>query len=77
MSTNAEFMANEISAKLAGWTIVQATVDSPDPYAGDQQSFGFVVGRRNPKTKLVERKTVWVDCDAEGNGPGWLNMEDG
>jgi len=70
MSTNAEFMSKEISQKLAGWVIVQATVD-----AGDQQSFGFVVARLvGGKIDQSTRKTVWVDCDAEGNGPGWLNI---
>lgn len=69
MSTDAEYMVDEIVTKLVGFRIVQATVSE------DGESFGFVV-ERDPHGKPIERKTVWVDCDAEGNGPGWLKVED-
>jgi hypothetical protein len=70
MSTDVQYMSKQIIKNLVGWAIVGAAVDE------DGESFGFIIGRRDPKTKKYERKTIWVDCDAEGNGPGWLNMED-
>ena len=65
---NCEYMSNEIIKKLMGWQIVGAAL------SGDHESFGFVISR-DPHGKPIQRKTVWVDCDAEGNGPGWLSVE--
>jgi hypothetical protein len=36
----------------------------------DGESFGFRV-----KTRDKRVLDVWVDCDAEGNGPGWLAIQ--
>jgi len=55
--------------QLVGFQIVD-TVVTPD---GD--SYGFVV-QRDPHGKPIERKVCWVDCDPEGNGPGWLQIEE-
>ena len=63
MTTNCQFQAKEINEKLSGATIVNATIDS------NGETFGFIV-ERNGKTF-----NVWVDCDAEGNGPGWLAID--
>lgn len=53
---------------LIGWQIVD-TVITPN-----NDAYGFVV-RRDPHGKPVERKVCWVDCDPEGNGPGWISIQ--
>jgi hypothetical protein len=68
MSTDVEFMVKEINTKLGGFQIKGAVISD------DKESFGFVVWS-DPHGKPIVRKTVWVDCDAEGNGPGWLSIE--
>jgi len=60
MTTNTEYCVKQITEKLIGATIIGATISE------DNESFGFIV-KTNNKTS-----TVWVDCDAEGNGAGWL-----
>lgn len=59
MSHDAEYMMERIKAHLVGRRIRHA-VRGPDG------SFGFT---------LDDGTLVWVDCDAEGNGPGWLAIE--
>jgi hypothetical protein len=61
MSHNAKFMAEFIATDLVGWKITEAFVDH------ENDGFGFTVSR--------DKKRIWIDCDAEGNGPGWLNEE--
>ena len=58
-----EYMAEVISARLIG-AIITESISTPD---GD--AFGFKVN--TPDGELL----VWVDCDPEGNGPGWLAIE--
>ena len=65
MSTDAEYMADEIYKKLSGGRITNAIRSENDD---GEESFGFLV-ERNGKTIQV-----WVDCDAEVNGPGWLKI---
>ena len=54
----AEYMGKEIAAKLVGRRIVKALID-------DAGNFGFA---------LDDGQQVWVSQDAEGNGPGWLEI---
>jgi len=60
------FAANELK-KLIGYTIVDTVVTE------DDSSYGFIV-ERDPHGKPIERRVIWVDCDPEGNGPGWLSI---
>ena len=55
--------------KLVGWQIV-GTVSTPD-----DTSYGFVVQRDSHGT-AIQKKVCWVDCDPEGNGPGWIQIEE-
>ena len=36
----------------------------------DEESYGFVVEKDGAK------KVCWVDCDPEGNGPGFVSIEE-
>ena len=65
MSTDAKYMIKNINEHLVGATIVGAISSKYD----DDESFGLLVKRDNTEFP------VWVDCDAEGNGPGWLSFE--
>jgi len=59
--------------QLVGFKIVD-TVVTPDG-----ESYGFVVERADEiETHVLgrDRKVCWVDCDPEGNGPGWLQIEE-
>ena len=49
---------------LVGGRIID-TVITPD-----SDSYGFVV-RKGDETKVC-----WVDCDSEGNGPGWIAIQE-
>lgn len=71
MSTDAKYMAEQINAKLAGGQIRNAVATE------DGESFGFDVVVKAEGRGNYNVLRVWVDCDAEGNGPGWLNIEDG
>jgi len=63
-----KYAADQLKA-LVGWRIVATMVTE------DGESYGFVV-ERDPHGKPIERKKCWVDCDPEGNGPGWIQIED-
>lgn len=62
-------MTTVISQQLVGGTITQAIVS--DTEYGEAH-FGFEV--RLPSGQC---KTVWVLCDPEGNGPGFLDIGEG
>lgn len=64
--SNAEYMAEEIGKKLIGCRITGALISD------DGESFGFRVENGGPDGPIA----VWVDCDPEGNGPGWLSIEE-
>lgn len=66
MSANSEHMSKEVAAKLVGAKIVTSLLDTTD-----EGGFGFIAV--TPEGKEVK---VWVSCDAEGNGPGWLHFEE-
>ena len=61
IALEADFMMREIEGKLIGHKIISALKDP-------EGSFGF---------QLDNGTLVWVDQDAEANGPGWLNIEVG
>ncbi len=63
-----KFAADELK-KLIGWQIVD-TVMTPD-----NESYGFIV-QKDPHGEPIERKVCWVDCDPEGNGPGWISVQE-
>ena len=60
--TNEEFMIEKIKP-LTGAKIIGAATTA------DGESFGLVI--KKGKTETV----LWVMCDAEGNGSGWLDIE--
>ena len=61
---NCKYMAEEISEKLVGCRIMSALLSE------DSESFGLLLaGKKGPIQ-------VWVNCDPEGNGPGWLSIEE-
>ena len=61
--TNEKFMCDKIAADLVGSKITGAATTA------DGESFGLVI--KKGKTTTV----VWVLCDPEGNGSGWLDIE--
>ena len=63
MTTNCEYQAKQISDKLVNAKIVGAALTE------DKECFGIVL------KKGSKQFTVWVDCDAEGNGAGWLSID--
>ena len=66
------FAAKELR-KLIGFKIVDTVITE------DKDSYGFVVERADEIEAHVlgrDRKVCWVDCDPEGNGPGWLQIEE-
>ena len=66
----ADTMANAINQALIGGTITQAVV-SPVDDCGDSH-FGFMV-----HTQSGKNLTVWVLSDPEGNGAGFLDIQEG
>jgi len=68
MSTDSEYMAAMIADKLVGGQIRGAIIDE------DHESFGFDVVLKAKGRGNYSVHRVWVNCDAEGNGPGWLDI---
>lgn len=64
MSEDSEYMSKIIDEHLTGGRIVGAFVGT-----GDEGYFGFDVARAG---KILH---VWVNQDPEGNGPGFLSIE--
>ncbi len=60
--TNEQYMCDQIQP-LVGSKIIGAATTS------DGESFGIVI--KKGKTETV----LWVACDPEGNGSGWLDIE--
>lgn len=71
-----DYMQKLVKDELLGFTIVQA-VTTPDEEDG---AFGFVALKNevdeNGKPVKTIKKIVWIDCDEEGNGPGFLNINE-
>ena len=70
MRTEVDFFAGEIK-QLIGFTIVDVVVTK------DKESWGFIVERQPvPGVSKLAEKICWVDCDPEGNGPGFIKVEE-
>lgn len=67
-SKSVAFAADQIKS-LVGWQIVDTVVSE------DSESWGFVI-QRDPHGKPIQKKVCWVDCDPEGNGPGFIQIEE-
>ena len=72
MSSDARFTRDQILKHLAGGKITQAIQTFEDGAAENhfEDFAGFVVKKGNRTIN------VWVQRDAEGNGGGWLALED-
>ena len=72
MSSDARFTRDQILKHLVGGKIIQVIQTFED--GADEDHFedfaGFVVAKGNRSIH------VWVQRDAEGNGGGWLALED-
>ena len=67
-TTFVEACLDRLVPELVGMTIVGGTVDDSGEF------FGFTVeGKRGGK---AAKKVVFVLCDPEGNGPGFLEIEE-
>ncbi len=66
---DAAYMANQIFTQLKGFTIGSPIVTPDDEE--HERMFGFQVTRGDGMVRQV-----WVLRDPEGNGPGWLDIED-
>ena len=64
MTTDVLFNVSEINRCLVGATILNPITDPGEEY------FGLVVSKVGGKPF-----TVWIDRDAEGNGPGFLKVD--
>lgn len=65
----ASYVVSELT-KLIGYTIESVTI-------GDQ-GFPSILVHKKPNPLLrnqVSRYWIHIQCDAEGNGPGWANVE--
>jgi len=54
-------------SQLIGWTVKGLAVDNNDP---DEQEFMGLIMERGSKQKIA-----WVLTDPEGNGPGFLDIQ--
>ena len=60
-----KFAVDQSNKKLIGTQVV-GTILTPD-----EEAWGLQV-----RTQDGNELLVWVDCDPEGNGPGWLQIEE-
>ncbi|MDF7826942.1 hypothetical protein P4B35_23135 [Pontiellaceae bacterium B12227] len=68
-STFVKACLDRLVPELVGLTITGGAVDESGEF------WGFVAeGKRGQKTV---KKVVFVNCDPEGNGPGFLEVEEG
>ena len=72
MSSDARFTRDQIVKHLVGGKITQAiqTFEDGAPEEHFEDFAGFIVKKGNRSIH------VWVQRDAEGNGGGWLALED-
>ena len=72
MSSDARFTRDQIVKHLVGGKITGAIATFEDGAANNhfEDFAGFVVKKGNRTIN------VWVQSDAEGNGGGWLALED-
>ena len=73
MSTDVEYMVKELN-KLVGYKITGTAITE------DKDGFGFVLEKLSSNVDgnfiAGNRKTAWIDCDAECNGPGWVSVQE-
>lgn len=69
MSAFTDRMCEKIKDKLSGSAIRNPITDG--------EYFGFEIVRKAKGRGNYDVVQVWVDCDPEGNGPGFLNISDG
>ena len=70
MSSDVTFMVEELN-KLVGYKITGTVITE------DEDSYGLVLERpAQPGESPRSRKTAWIDCDAESNGPGWVSVQE-
>ncbi len=69
MTTDAEFQLKEMAILMGGKIVNPIRSGDADDWGGEM--FGFQVKCKDGKTR-----NVWVQCDAEGNGCGWLAIEE-
>ena len=65
-SSEIPFLVAQVNDHLVGGKIIGSLRDP------EMESFGFKVEHEDGKIM-----DVWVDRDAEGNGPGWVSIEKG
>ncbi len=70
MTTDTDYQLKEM-AVLVGGKITNPIRSGEDEEDWGGEMFGFLVKCKDGKTR-----NVWVQCDAEGNGPGWLAIEE-
>ena len=72
MSSDARFTRDQILKHLVGGKITRAiqTFEDGAPEKHLEDFAGFIVKKGNRTIN------VWVQSDAEGNGGGWLALED-
>ena len=70
MKSENEYLAEQIQEKLKGTVIRNAVLSE------DGEDVGFQVVRKSKGRGNYDVITVWVLRDPEGNGPGWLDIEE-
>ena len=56
--------------ELIGYCIVGICQDP------ENNSYGFILEPADDAELAGETKHAWIDCDPEGNGPGFVQVED-
>lgn len=70
MTTDTDYQLKEMAVLMDGKIINPIrTGDNDEDWGGE--IFGFQVRCKDGKTR-----NVWVQQDAEANGPGWLHIEE-
>lgn len=65
MATEARYLHDKVITRMVGAKIVQAFIDPEEEFAG------FMI-----QLPDGTQKQVWVLCDPEGNGSGFLEVVD-
>lgn len=65
-----EYLAAEVLPALIGATIIGVVTDQPNGEEMGTAGIGLIVHVDGG------HKVVWIDRDEEGNGPGWVKIEE-
>jgi len=69
MSSDVEYMVEQLN-ELVGYKITGTVITE------DKEGYGLVLEHPAvPGVSPPDRKTAWIDCDAECNGPGWVSIQ--